>query len=120
MVDEQESADLAEYVAAQGLPIATSRIALVEVSRATSVANPAEEVRIEAERLLASCLLIDVSDRVLRAASRLASRAVRTLDAIHLASARHVDADEMVVYDRRLLTAARAVGLAVAHPGMAG
>jgi hypothetical protein len=42
--------------------LGTSRIALVEVPRATSLANPAPEVQGETERLLASCLLIDVTD----------------------------------------------------------
>ena len=41
----------------------------------------------EAARLLASRMLVDVTDALLRAAAGLASRAVRTLDAIHLASA---------------------------------
>ena len=71
----------------------------------------------EVERLLASCLLVDVSDEVLRAAARLTSRDVRALDAVHLASAQRVDPDEILVYDRRLRTAARAAGFRVAHPG---
>jgi predicted nucleic acid-binding protein len=89
----------------------------VEVIRATSIANPSPEMRAEAERLLASCLLVNVSDRLLRAAARLSSRQVRTLDAVHLASAQRVDPDAMLVYDRRLADAARAIGFRVAHPG---
>jgi predicted nucleic acid-binding protein len=42
---------------------------------------------------------------------------LRTLDAIHLASALEVGADEMIVYDRRLADAARANGLTVTSPG---
>jgi predicted nucleic acid-binding protein len=97
--------------------LATSRVALVEVTRATSIANPSPETRAETERLLDSCLLVDVSDEVLRGAARLTSRDVRTLDAIHLASAQRVDPDEMLVYDRRLREAAKAAGFRVAHPG---
>jgi predicted nucleic acid-binding protein len=89
----------------------------VEVIRATSIANPSPEMRAEAERLLASCLLVNVSDRLLRAAARLSSRHVRTLDAVHLASAQRVDPDAMLVYDRTLADAARAIGFRVAHPG---
>jgi predicted nucleic acid-binding protein len=92
-------------------------VALVEVTRATAIANPSPEARAETERLLDGCLLIDVSDEVLRAAARLASPDVRTLDAVHLASAQRVDADEMLIYDRRLRAAARAAGFFVAHPG---
>jgi predicted nucleic acid-binding protein len=61
-----------------------------------------------------------VSGGLLREAARLTSRAVRTLDAIHLASARWIDADEMLVYDRRLRAAALVFGIRVAHPGMVG
>jgi hypothetical protein len=42
---------------------------------------------------------------------------VRTLDAVHLASALRVEADELVAYDRRLLAAAAANGLEVTSPG---
>lgn len=97
--------------------LAPNRVALVEVPRATSLANPAEEVRQETGRLLAACLLVDVGDRVLRNADAL-SRELRTLGAIHLATALHIDADELVAYDRRLLEAAVGQGLRVASPGL--
>jgi uncharacterized protein len=95
----------------------TASIALVEVPRATALANPAPLVQEEAERLLVSCMLIDVTDRLLRTAAGLASAAVRTLDAIHLASALRIEADEVVAYDRRLVEAATVRGLAVSSPG---
>ncbi len=87
------------------------------MTRATALANPAPEALEEAERLLASCLLVDVSDRLLRVAARLTSLEVRTLDAIHLASALRVAPDELIAYDHRLLRAATERGLVVAHPG---
>jgi uncharacterized protein len=96
--------------------LATSQIAIVEVSRATTLANPNEDVRNEVEALLASCMLIAVTAQLLRNARNLTSAAVRTLDAIHLASALRIDADELLAYDRRLLTAARAQGLAAVAP----
>lgn len=97
--------------------MATSRIALVEVSRATALANPSKEVAEEVDRLLSSCMLVAVSAQLLRCARKLAGATVRTLDAIHLASARRVDADELLAYDRRLLTAGAEHGLTVASPG---
>lgn len=120
VIEEPESVALSAYLSAEAPAIATSRLALVEVPRATAVANPSDEVRAETERLLESCLLVDVTDGLLRAAASLTYRAVRTLDAIHLATARRVDADEMLVYDRRLRAAARAMQMPVAHPGMTG
>jgi uncharacterized protein len=98
--------------------IATSRIAQVEVPRATSLANPSEEVREETGRLLQACLLVAVGDRVLRNAAEITSREVRTLDAIHLSTALYIEADELIAYDRRLLAAAEAQGVAAAAPGI--
>jgi predicted nucleic acid-binding protein len=56
---------------------------------------------------------------IVRAAGLLPPPALRSLDAIHLASARHVnDPDlEFVTYDARLADAARANGLRVVQPG---
>jgi len=47
-----------------------------------------------------------------------ASREVRTLDAIHIATALRARAIEFVAYDRRMLDAAQAQGVSVASPGL--
>jgi predicted nucleic acid-binding protein len=73
-------------------------------------------VQEEVDRLLSSCILIAVSTQLLRAARKLACAPVRTLDAIHLASALRIEADELLAYDRRLLAAARGRRLPVATP----
>jgi uncharacterized protein len=117
VIEEAESEALTGYLGDDAPELATSRIAVAEVTRATAIANPSPQARAETERLLASCLLVDLTDEVLRAAARLTSREVCTLDALHLASAQRVGPDEMLVYDRRLREAARAAGFAVAHPG---
>ncbi len=116
VLEESETASLERHLA-NGDVQATSGLALVEVPRAAGVANPAEDRQEEAQRLLAACILVDVSDQVLRSAAALASREVRTLDAIHLATALYIDADELIAYDRRLLAAAQAQGLSTAAPG---
>jgi uncharacterized protein len=116
VIDEPESVALDRHLG-QGQLVATSRIALVEVQRAGAIANPSPAVRDEIERLLVACLLVDVTDALLRAAANLASASLRTLDAIHLASALRVEADELVAYDRRLAAAAVERGLVVASPG---
>ncbi len=117
MIEEAESRELETHVAGT-VVLASSRLAQVEVTRAARLANPREEVSAEAERMLAACLLVEVSERVLRDAAALASREVRTLDAIHLATALYIDADELVAYDRRLVEAAGTRGLPVASPGL--
>jgi predicted nucleic acid-binding protein len=116
VVEEPESAHLERHLAKD--PVwAVSRLALVEVSRAVRIVNPSEELEQESRRMLAACMLVDVTDGLLRSAAALASRRVRTLDAIHLATALYIDADELVSYDRRLLAAAEAQGLPIAAPG---
>jgi predicted nucleic acid-binding protein len=118
VIDEPESRALQRHLA-NSPALVTSRIAVVEVTRATALANPAPEVREATELLLDSCLLVEVSPALLREAAGLASRSVRTLDALHLASALRITADELIAYDQRLLTAARACGIGVASPGQA-
>lgn len=97
--------------------IATSALARVEVGRAVKVATGGGEALEAAEDLIDGCVLVDVDDTVIRAALRLASPHLRTLDAIHLASALAVEPQQMLVYDRRLAEAATAAGLAVTSPG---
>jgi predicted nucleic acid-binding protein len=111
VIDEPESVSLARYLRRTPHTLAASRIAVVEVLRAVTIANP--RARDDAGRLLESCLLVDVSSELLRTASRLASREVRTLDAIHLAIAESLSADAVLGYDRRLVDAARGRGLDV-------
>jgi len=62
--------------------------------------------------------LVPLDDAVLERAARLAPGALRTLDALHLATALSV-ADEIGVvltYDERLTAAARDAGLLVRSP----
>jgi predicted nucleic acid-binding protein len=115
VIDETESAALVQHLEDDHL-LATSRLAIVEVSRAASLANASPEVRAEVDSLLASCMLVAISTQVLRAARALASATVRTLDAVHLATALRIEADELLAYDLRLLAAAAAQGLKVASP----
>ncbi len=117
VIEEPESPALEGYLSRDAL-LATSRIALVEVPRATRLANPSEEVREETGRLLQACLLLAVGDRVLRTAAEITSSAVRTLDAIHLSTALYIEADELLTYDRRLLAAAEAQGVTAVAPGL--
>jgi predicted nucleic acid-binding protein len=93
----------------------TSRLASVEVVRAAVIANPAEGLE-RARSLLEGCALIDVDAEILEHASRLVNRRLRTLDAIHLASALLVGPEAVVAYDSRLLEAAELAGLRSVSP----
>lgn len=116
VLKERESEALRRSLPAVG-ELVVSRLAIVEVLRAAARADPAPETRADAERVLGTCRLVEVSDAVLRAAANLAAPTLRALDAIHVATALRVGARELVGYDRRLLEAARAQGLAVSAPG---
>ena len=62
--------------------------------------------------------LVRVNDRLLRRAGTLIRPEVRSLDAIHLATAAELMADlrELVTYDVRMADAARAIGFKVSSP----
>jgi len=62
--------------------------------------------------------LIGVDDRILDAAGTLEPQVLRTLDAIHLATAMAVgdDLEAIVTYDERMVSAARLLGLSTVTP----
>ncbi len=62
--------------------------------------------------------LVRVNDRVLNAAGTMLPADLRTLDAIHLATAQQlgVELSRIVTYDARMTAAANVLGLPVAAP----
>lgn len=115
MIREPETDALERYVSPE--EIVSSRLAIVEVIRAVRIARPGEERVSEARRLLEACLLVAIDEPILRRAAELASRELRSLDAIHLATVEDASPDEVVAYDRRLLAAAANAGFRTASPG---
>ncbi len=95
---------------------ATSRLAVVELIRGVSRADPALEPA--ARRLLAGVSLLADSNRVLLDAAQIDPRTLRTVDAIHVATAYRIRSvlAAFVSYDVRQLEAAEALGLPVASP----
>ena len=88
----------------------SSVLARVEVLRATRrLGDEAARLR-RAEQVLSRIALIRIDDVVLDAAARLAPTDLRSLDAIHLATALSVrrQLGALVTYDPRLAAAARA------------
>jgi predicted nucleic acid-binding protein len=97
-------------------PWVSSALARAEVLRALL---PAGTTALEAGRqVLARCDLIRVNDAVLNRAGTMLPPDLRTLDAIHLASAWRLGRDlgELVTYDERLAAAGRQAGLRVTAP----
>ena len=62
--------------------------------------------------------IVRINDRILDAAGSLSPGEVRSLDAIHLATAQELGADRgrVVTYDERMAAAAAVLGLAVVAP----
>jgi hypothetical protein len=117
VVTEPESGALMEFLRAWPDRV-SSALSLAEVPRALRHARFGTAERHRARRLLARLALVDVDRRILAAAAALDPPELRTLDAIHLATALAVREDlaGLVTYDRRLATAAERVDLEVLAP----
>ena len=95
---------------------ASSAILRVEATRAAArVGTPAVEAVGAALRRV---VLVPVDDEVLDIAAHVADPGVRSLDAIHLATALSLgdDLGVLLTYDARMADAARSLGLPVASP----
>jgi uncharacterized protein len=114
-VREPESVALRRYLARRQ-PLVSSALARTEVVRALLPLGPGAVRR--GREVLARVDLLRVNDRVLDGAGVLAPADLRSLDAIHLASAELLGSDlrGFVTYDERLATAAAGRGLRVIRP----
>jgi predicted nucleic acid-binding protein len=117
IVPERETGPLRERLALTA-ERASSKLAVVELTRALRRLRAPAEVRRRAVEVLERIGLIQVDDAVLDLASQLDPPALRSLDAIHLATALRIgsDLDAFVSYDTRLAQAARDHGLPVIAP----
>ena len=118
IVQEEESAALESWLGErEDAPWVTSALTRVELVRASRRLNPG--LAPAATGLLAALDIIPLRDRVLETAAALPDADLRSLDALHLASAILLgDAlDVLVAYDHRLLDAADRAGVPTAAPG---
>lgn len=115
-VREAESAALRRYLS-RHRPLVSSALARTEVVRALLPLGP-DAVR-RGRQVLARVDLLRINDHVLDAAGLLAPSGLRSLDAIHLASAAELGSDlrAFVTYDTRLAAAATGHGFRVVQPG---
>ncbi len=119
LFDEPESAALVSWLQdREGLPPVSSELTQVEVIIASRRLDPA--VVPVARRLLGQVDLVPLRGAVLDRAAEVGEPPLRTLDALHLASALVLGAglSAFLTYDARLAAAARAAGVPVAHPGI--
>jgi len=116
VITERESAALRIFLAGDPVLI-SSRIGAVELRRVAAKQDeqPAEP---QVDAILANMLIVEVDELVAESAAAAQPTSMRTLDAIHLASALSLapELDALITYDNRLADAARAAGLTVVAP----
>jgi uncharacterized protein len=115
VIEEPESEALRAYV--QGRSLISSRVAVVEVGKAVARANPTADP----QPVLSRIAFVELDADLARVAARTGMPDLRSLDAIHLASALRLEADidAVVTYDDRQAGAARELGFTVETPGRA-
>lgn len=115
VVAEPESKALRRYLTRRP-SVVSSALARAEVGRALGPSGP--EVVARGEDALRRVQLLRVNDRVLREAGRMQPAELRSLDAIHLASASQLGSSvrQIVTYDERMAAAARVQGWSVVSP----
>ncbi|MGH3696167.1 MAG: type II toxin-antitoxin system VapC family toxin [Pseudonocardiaceae bacterium] len=118
-IAEPETSDLRQWLSDLPAPhLVSSALLGVELLRLLRLVDPTT-VR-SAERFLATDVdIVEITPPVLGDATTLPPPRLRTLDAIHLATALDLGAsvDILLTYDRILIEAARTTGLTVASPG---
>lgn len=117
VLTEPESTALLEYGRTVRTTVA-SELVRTELARAVTRVDPSQSPRVT--ELIRRINLIPATGSVLGDAARVAPASLRSLDAIHLASALLLrdELEAFVAYDEQLLDAASALGLRVASPGV--
>ena len=117
LFEESESAALEEWLSKRpDTPTVSSELAKAEVVRAARQLDPGSVP--QARTLVSQLDLVPLGPGLVDAAADVGDPKLRTLDAIHLASALSLGADlaAFVAYDRRLALAAEAAGLLSVSP----
>jgi len=116
VVAEAETTALQTWIITTTTDLVSSDLARTELLRA--VRRGASDQVVQARAVLDSLSLLSVSTTVFESAGHLDPAVLRTLDALHLASALSLgdDLEGLVTYDERLAEAAQSHGVAVVAP----
>lgn len=119
--EEHQRAPTAELTraVAEGHLLISSVLARVEVSRALPVRiDDLDVTRVTAAsaQAMEGIGVAPMTGPILESARIIGPRVLRSLDAIHLATAIVIGADELWTYDERLATASEEVGITVRMP----
>jgi predicted nucleic acid-binding protein len=114
-VREPESLALRRYLRRRQ-PLVSSALARTEVLRALLPAG--DEAVTRGRTVLQRIDLVRVNDRILNAAGVLRPPPLRSLDAIHLATAQELgdELSALVTYDDRMVDAAKHLGYRIVQP----
>jgi uncharacterized protein len=116
VVPEPETGHLIAYLAQRPRRVSSwlSRVEVMRVAR-----RHGRDAMLQARELCARLFLLRLDAVVLDAAAELPPEVLRSLDAIHLASALRLGGalGDVVTYDLRMAEAATALGLQTASPG---
>jgi predicted nucleic acid-binding protein len=118
-IDEPESTALRRFVRSSVSRAAASVVAEIETRRAVRRAGGPHRHRDRLEQVLFGVEAIELDDAIRRRAALVEPFELRTLDAIHLASALSLgdELESFVCYDARLSAAAELNGLPLLAPG---
>lgn len=117
VVAEAESTVLRRWLRARAERRVTSDLSRVELERAVRASGATDAVVASAKSLFDGLALIPLGSQVIQSAASLSPASLRSLDAIHLASALLMGVGTTVcTYDERLAAAARHHRLDVASP----
>jgi uncharacterized protein len=118
VLHEEQSDDLRRFLDETSSQPASSEIAEVELLRA--IARHDDQLTDRGLEILAQLVLLPLTPSMRIRASYLAPFALRSLDAIHVATALEIqtDLDCLVSYDERICRSASDVGIKVASPGI--
>lgn len=119
LVMNEEGTGRLQDALGHGAVLVSSELVRTELRRAV---NRYESNLVAAtQRVLDGLVLVTVTADVLDDAAMILPPSLRSLDAIHLASALVLreELEAVISYDRRMLTAASALGLPVLSPGQA-
>ncbi|AXH34432.1 PIN domain-containing protein [Humibacter sp. BT305] len=116
-VDEPETDDLQEWLARHQSVSLSSEIVQTELIRAVRRREPDRVV--EARHVLMGVQSVTLTPNIVSRAAWIEPSTVRSLDALHVATAMEVadDIDAFVTYDIRMQECARAHGFDVVAPG---
>jgi len=118
VVREPESHDLRAFLGENPAAV-SSALAVTEVRRAIGRLSPRRSLSDRARLVLDGVALLEMELEILEKAASLLPAELRTLDAIHIASALSLGTDLLafVSYDDRQRNAARKAGLPLVQPG---